>query len=1543
MGSVEVDRILTQLGLTQYIDVFKENQITDICLDSLEKTDLVELVPAVGHRARIWTAMSKLKSGSVYVCFQCSERFTRLKDLSNHLTSKHRLTGNSEYSCTLCQGLFNRKGYLQHMRNSFLLHKQLEVNTPEETELPDLFNSDKDFTQYEPDLSEPNNEYEQPQEFELKDVERNVMKLMCSIMKSGKVPISTADTIILTVKRLMQEFDTKYKLDKYLIENELVVMPKQIVLDSDISFNSKKGKGQRQSYKAVSMQYIPIKTTLHQLLNIPGYFQILEMSRSFNGEFYSNFREGKLFQRRKFPQNTIFINIYYDDAEIANPLGSKSGKHKLANFYFSVLDLPQHMLSSPDNVLLLASLKTVDMKSSSVNEVLKIVVKELKELWSDGITFKHNGNSLNFKVALAQVTGDNLGLHTMLGFSEGFTANYPCRRCKLHKNECKTAVSERHDMLRNVMNYDRDIISKNFPTTGINFESIFNELPYLHVTDNYVFDLMHDILEGIAPDLFYLAINDFVKRKYFSIDKLNFRLESFDYGRGFRTTKPSQIKASFLKGDSKIGQNASQTLCLVINFSLIFGDLVPKHDQVWKMILLLKEITLLLLSDYLTYGGIVYLNSIISEFLSQYQIIFNKPLKPKHHHLTHYGSAIEEIGPLRHFWSMTYEAKHKFFKTAAHAACNFKNVAKTLAYRHQLSLGFKLQSIEKFTPMTIEYVDKIPTKIDESIYYDALIERFGEQSIESLRCTSRMFCNGCEFDIGCMVVLEYCSMFPTFETTETKILDIHDIVYHQSVYPESQLSDEVSFFDGSIISEQEMADRGIVFESSVLQKLKRAKNQKPEPFVISEPLIVNDKLTMLKTPPQPKHRYDSLRNSSRLSSPAELIPLPTENYEAYNYKFQAVHNGVGNVGENETGLTVQTDISSPFQEESRSLSETPNPALTTFLGDAEYKGVSGSVILDPSNIHQETCHLVSLDHAVSKPADEILTNVGKGNSTNRIHEDDYRKSIYGFDLVEILQNNSETRLIVTKKVDENRFILRSDRQAIAAALIDAVIENLGTSPSKNALEQLAQHLVSKYPVFGDPRRQELGWQMWFFHTVKGHGATGFLEDRLKNQRKKLAKKREKHVPDTREVDNLNWDSENDDYNPPPDDCKLEFMKHNFGPEVTETMKDTVFMRRSLLRGYIKEQFLGLQKAMQSMPRLFDMDKMLIQDFNIRHPSVKLILYERWPKVSKLLLEYAEESGICYKKKLDISKHRYDLDDADVGLVAFCLLPFILPSCARKANQIDCESENEDEHVTSVMGKRTRQPVGSRKRQSTVKASDMDSMRSMIMFRSKNTHVSEVLSQNKRIAPFILGLGSSSNLEFDNYFVVIHKVAIPCGPNFFVALDTCFKSFSVLYLPPPIESFDHWLFIQHGVCGQPAKDTELPPVVQALIAFTALEAVPLRPLPVCLKIASRMTMFSSVSSSENWSSTFCLVNNAVEATSLEDYNHQVVTALQRETAKCWSFGRLNPSGIKNTMELFNGNFRWISKICLCKKYKQRRNSARFAFMKNEGLILPQMAA
>lgn len=492
--------------------------------------------------------------------------------------------------------------------------------------------------------------------------------------------------------------------------------------------------------------------------------------------------DSELYNEKQYSSSIVFINLYYDDAEMANPLGSKSGKHKLANFYFQILNMPRHYLASSDSVILLCSIKSNDMKIQSQNSVMQFIIKELKDLWEYGIDFMYNDTTKNVKIAMAQFLGDNLGIHSVMGFSESFKANFPCRRCKMHRSECQIAAVEDQSKLRTIHNYAEDLKINNLSQTGINFETVLNQLPYLHVTENLVFDIMHDVLEGVFPDFFVLMINKFLHKKCLTLDKLNHRLEAFDYGRHYSKSKPSIIKTSFVKGDTKSGQNASQNLCLIICLPLIIGDLVDTSDSVWQLFLILREIVDLILADQISKGGIDLLSTLITEYCSTYQILFSKNLKPKHHHLLHYPLVIEKIGPLKHYWSMAFEAKHKFFKTAAHVSCNFKNLAKTVTYRHQLFRAFKLLSQNTFTPFRTEVSKYEITQLENTLFPSLLKQRFMKSSDDKIITCFKLIRNGCEYRVGCYIMLSECNQFPIFGKIELIVLEEEDFYFIISEY-----------------------------------------------------------------------------------------------------------------------------------------------------------------------------------------------------------------------------------------------------------------------------------------------------------------------------------------------------------------------------------------------------------------------------------------------------------------------------------------------------------------------------------------------------------------------------------------------------------------------------------------------------------------------------------------------------------------------------------------------------------------------------------------
>ena len=194
---------------------------------------------------------------------------------------------------------------------------------------------------------------------------------------------------------------------------------------------------------------------------------------------------------------------------------------------------------------------------------------------------------------------------------------------------------------------------------------------------------------------------------------------------------------------------------------------------------------------------------------------------------------------------------------------------------------------------------------------------------------------------------------------------------------------------------------------------------------------------------------------------------------------------------------------------------------------------------------------------------------------------------------------------------------------------------------------------------------------------------------------------------------------------------------------------------------------------------------------------------------------------------------------DYQIVGYCLLPFIMPSTGRRLTQEDDDEIDEESSQPSSSKKARKDPKKKRKLQATVKASDLDALRSLILFKpvklwfiglniiwevfyyynfllQKSTSVAEVIHLNKKLSPFILALGSTINLEFESFFVILQKIAIPCGEKFMKALDTCFKLFTVLYIPLPLESLDLWMFIVYGVGGKPFSRGHIPPVVQSLI-------------------------------------------------------------------------------------------------------------------------------
>lgn len=179
--------------------------------------------------------------------------------------------------------------------------------------------------------------------------------------------------------------------------------------------------------------------------------------------------------------------------------------------------------------------------------------------------------------------------------------------------------------------------------------------------------------------------------KYFSIDTLNDRIESFNYGPTDIRNRPTLTTEINIKRPGCLKMSASEMLCFMKYFGLIIGDMVSEKSELWDLYIVLKKILDIIFCKWIRNEDIILLESLITEHHELYLRLFcGTNLKPKHHHMVHYPFIIKNSGPLSLFWSMRFEAKHRELKETANSITSRKNITLTLSMKQQLKYSYKL-------------------------------------------------------------------------------------------------------------------------------------------------------------------------------------------------------------------------------------------------------------------------------------------------------------------------------------------------------------------------------------------------------------------------------------------------------------------------------------------------------------------------------------------------------------------------------------------------------------------------------------------------------------------------------------------------------------------------------------------------------------------------------------------------------------------------------------------------------------------------------------
>jgi len=397
-----------------------------------------------------------------------------------------------------------------------------------------------------------------------------------------------------------------YERLEALKESEFYIAPTSYVIGSHYRPRIQENKT-IMSHELNTGQYIPIKEVLKRFLELPGCFNAIISNLEHllqKDEPFLNVVQGAMWKEKIakhfYGKIVLPLFFFFDDVDPDNITGSHAGHHKLGALYYNIACVPQDYASKLDNIFL-ACLFLSEYKIHGNMNLFRPVIQDLIYLEKNGLIVKTSSGEKQIYFSLCLLLGDNLGIHSICGLSEGFNANYPCRMCKHHRNEIASITTLDANKLRTMQNYTADVLLQDLTTTGIKEKCVWDAIPSFSFIQSISFDIMHDLLEGVCGyDLALILFDLMHDKKYFSLETLNNRIIYFDYGPVESNNAVPQIKKEHLIA-GKLKFSASEMLCFVRYFGLMLGDLVPEDTESWHLYLKLKSIVDIVTTPYVNF------------------------------------------------------------------------------------------------------------------------------------------------------------------------------------------------------------------------------------------------------------------------------------------------------------------------------------------------------------------------------------------------------------------------------------------------------------------------------------------------------------------------------------------------------------------------------------------------------------------------------------------------------------------------------------------------------------------------------------------------------------------------------------------------------------------------------------------------------------------------------------------------------------------------------------------------------------------------------
>lgn len=571
----------------------------------------------------------------------------------------------------------------------------------------------------------------------------------CAVQEINEAIFQTNPLILATAAK--GTLSTAHRRDLYIKENFPVIEPTEYLYDKT---------------HTNAFVYVSITRVLESLFRRSDFLDKVVFNREHLPGHYRSFQDGQYFKANKLlgeQETGISIGLYIDDFEVCNPLGTSRTIHKITAVYWVVLNLDAKFRSSLPLIQLALLGKSTDVKLFGYDKFLYPLINDIQSLEQEGVFIGALDRFV--KGTVFCVCADNLGAHGLAGFQESFNVDKFCRFCLISRTQVSTTETQdfqlRTEQQHNIFVVELET-SDDQSVNGVKAECVLSKhLSYFHPVTVFPPDILHDFFEGVIPVEICLCLKVLIAKRFITFNELNNRIKAFPYKYSDRINKPQKItKSSFAR--SSIGGNGHENWTLLRLLPLMIGSSIPEQEPSWEILMDLKEIVEIVVSNKFSEEILGYLECKISDHRKLLIDTFPEfNLRPKHHFIEHYPHLIRCFGPLVELWTMRFESKHSFFKKVVHDVHNFKNILLTLSSKHQQMIAYHLDGQNLFKPrLYVGNVDVVRTSSLDERLMAAIKREYPHHDTVSLAKDIHLY--GTHYVKDMIISAGHCSGLPDF-------------------------------------------------------------------------------------------------------------------------------------------------------------------------------------------------------------------------------------------------------------------------------------------------------------------------------------------------------------------------------------------------------------------------------------------------------------------------------------------------------------------------------------------------------------------------------------------------------------------------------------------------------------------------------------------------------------------------------------------------------------------------------------------------------------